>query len=674
MSKKFAVSFLKTCSTAAFISVMPFGVLAQTPNPQAVSAGCPDNYGITVRGTNFAPDSYIEVREAGSYGTVIDSFITSDQLTRSTERGQNVLRFTVTNEATRQTLNNSGLWLWVVNPSAGTWNRPVAITRNAPSLPSMPIGVLTGTYGYDVQLQGTNFAADSYVTVRSSTGGEILQRYFGNQLTRSCSGGNTVLQLSISDATQQSYLNTTGLYFWVVNPSTNASNGPKQLVRSGFPNPSSSTYSAAKFISQSVLPTMAAGQTYPVSLTYQNTGTTTWTSADAYKLGSQNPEDNVTWGIGRAALPTSALPGQQVSFNFNVTAPKQAGAYNFQWKMVQEGIQWFGDVSPNVAVQVGAPLVSRRGGSNYNWYRVDYYGNRCNREPYGIIKNYHQYTPDGSSTVRSIVNNQLTAMYSSGQRRLRIAIFFDRYSDSGTIIQTVNGTLPQSYLNNLTNFLSDIKAAGFEEVIVGLFGLSGYRLWKHPTFDQVMLDEYWTVLQQITDTTTRSGIPYLIDLGNEMSPGGNYQPWLSLTQQIWARFVKKYGPNNTVGFSISLGKKSADVPFRLANIKRIYGNTLPAILDVHIYANGDEGPVFSHVDQVLSAQGLKTLPLIIGETNYNDTTTAASLDNAIRTTGRPTLYLLQWPKSRTGSQSASCDGQNVDSPLVEWSAYSGYGF
>ncbi len=111
---------------------------------------------------------------------------------------------------------------------------------------------------------------------------------------------------------------------------------------------------AAQFISQSVPATMVAGQSYAVSVQMKNTGTATWTAALAYKLGSQNPGDNVTWGLSRVATPGSVGNGQTATFNFTARAPTTPGPYNFQWRMLREGVTWFGDLTPNVAVNVTA--------------------------------------------------------------------------------------------------------------------------------------------------------------------------------------------------------------------------------------------------------------------------------------------------------------------------------
>ena len=118
-----------------------------------------------------------------------------------------------------------------------------------------------------------------------------------------------------------------------------------------------STGDQALFISQSLPTTMAAGGVYSVAVTMANLGSTTWTAGGSYRLGSSNPYNNSTWGLGRVYLANgdSIAPGQQKTFTFSVTAPWTAGNYNFQWQMVHEGVAWIGDPSDNVVVSVTAP-------------------------------------------------------------------------------------------------------------------------------------------------------------------------------------------------------------------------------------------------------------------------------------------------------------------------------
>lgn len=107
----------------------------------------------------------------------------------------------------------------------------------------------------------------------------------------------------------------------------------------------------AEFIGQSVPASMTPGQQYAVSVTMKNIGTTTWQASRSYRLGSQNPHDNYHWGVSRVELPAPTAPGQLATFNFTVTAPA-AGSYGFQWRMVQDGVVWFGAWSRNDNIQV----------------------------------------------------------------------------------------------------------------------------------------------------------------------------------------------------------------------------------------------------------------------------------------------------------------------------------
>ena len=110
----------------------------------------------------------------------------------------------------------------------------------------------------------------------------------------------------------------------------------------------------AQYVSQSVPATMYAGEPYDVSVTMRNSGNTTWPAGSTYKLGSQNAQDNMTWGLNRVVLTQSVPPGGQVTINFTVWAPA-VGKNNFQWRMVQEGVEWFGATTPNVQVTVKLP-------------------------------------------------------------------------------------------------------------------------------------------------------------------------------------------------------------------------------------------------------------------------------------------------------------------------------
>ena len=108
-----------------------------------------------------------------------------------------------------------------------------------------------------------------------------------------------------------------------------------------------------QFVGQTVSTSMVAGQTYNVSMTFKNTGSTAWTKASGFRLAAINPFPNSTWGPSSINLSSSDVvnPGQSRTFKFSVYAPMTAGTYNFQWQMrATSGL--FGQTSTNVAVQV----------------------------------------------------------------------------------------------------------------------------------------------------------------------------------------------------------------------------------------------------------------------------------------------------------------------------------
>src|SRR5678816_3608123 len=136
---------------------------------------------------------------------------------------------------------------------------------------------------------------------------------------------------------------------------------------------------------------MLPGQTYPISITMQNVGPTTWTAGQSYRLGSHL--DNAIWGTTRVTVPYDVPPNGTVTFSFNVTAPATSGSYSFQWRMLQEGVQWFGDVTDRIMVIVLS-------GSNQ---AAEFVGQSVPRIMYSFESN------DVSVTMRNTGNTTWTA-------------------------------------------------------------------------------------------------------------------------------------------------------------------------------------------------------------------------------------------------------------------------
>ncbi len=106
---------------------------------------------------------------------------------------------------------------------------------------------------------------------------------------------------------------------------------------------------------QEVPTSMEAGRTYRVKLKFVNTGNTTWSTSAGYALGSWNPNDNVRWGRARVPMPNDVSPQLPAFFEFDVVAPSLPGVYSFQWRLLEEGKEWFGRESDNVQVTVNGP-------------------------------------------------------------------------------------------------------------------------------------------------------------------------------------------------------------------------------------------------------------------------------------------------------------------------------
>ena len=116
----------------------------------------------------------------------------------------------------------------------------------------------------------------------------------------------------------------------------------------------------AQFVRQQVETSMVAGTTMDVSVTMRNIGGAVWPKGGQYRLGSENPGDNVTWGSSRVDMPDTVPTDAEVKIPFSVRAPTTAGQHNFQWRMVHEGVGWIGQRTPNLVMRVMPAVVRGR--------------------------------------------------------------------------------------------------------------------------------------------------------------------------------------------------------------------------------------------------------------------------------------------------------------------------
>ena len=117
----------------------------------------------------------------------------------------------------------------------------------------------------------------------------------------------------------------------------------------------------ARFISLEIPCCVVAGDEFKAAVVFENTGRT-WDAnlqQNKYKLGSENPRGNQDWGKGtqRTFVSSTVATRELCRFEIDCVAPVNEGLYNFQRRMLQESVQWFGESSENRIVYVATNKV-----------------------------------------------------------------------------------------------------------------------------------------------------------------------------------------------------------------------------------------------------------------------------------------------------------------------------
>ena len=175
-------------------------------------------------------------------------------------------------------------------------------------------------------------------------------------------------------------------------------------------------YNDASIVTYSVPSSMTTGQSYTVSVTMKNTGTKTWTTGGAYNLGAY---DNV-WGGARQSVGGDVAPGSNKTFSWTVVAPSSAGTYNFTWRMVQDGVEWFGSqlsVPVTVSAPPPAPVYGCTDPSANNYNSSATVNQGCTYDVYGCMdpsaNNYNSSaTVNQGCTYTQLYNDSSLVTYS----------------------------------------------------------------------------------------------------------------------------------------------------------------------------------------------------------------------------------------------------------------------
>lgn len=117
---------------------------------------------------------------------------------------------------------------------------------------------------------------------------------------------------------------------------------------------SSVSFESMQFLSQSVPESVAPGQNMHIEIKIKNVGTTTWAEQEDYALTFVSAAPGINWSTERIELNSNELvqPGDIKTFTFDLTAPKIAGVYPFEWQMVHKDRPLSGDKIPPLSIVV----------------------------------------------------------------------------------------------------------------------------------------------------------------------------------------------------------------------------------------------------------------------------------------------------------------------------------
>ncbi|MDH7482032.1 MAG: hypothetical protein QHH26_08695, partial [Armatimonadota bacterium] len=95
-----------------------------------------------------------------------------------------------------------------------------------------------------------------------------------------------------------------------------------------------------ELVSHDIPTQMNTGEVRTVHITFRNRGVL-WTEAKAIRLGAVGDSDPFTTQT-RHTISGEVGPNQTYTWTFNLTAPTTPGQYVTDWRMVRDGVTWFG--------------------------------------------------------------------------------------------------------------------------------------------------------------------------------------------------------------------------------------------------------------------------------------------------------------------------------------------
>ncbi len=106
---------------------------------------------------------------------------------------------------------------------------------------------------------------------------------------------------------------------------------------------------SGQYVSDDIPDTMNRNETYTCHITLRNRGVL-WSEARQFRLGAVGDSDPFTTAT-RCTITGEVDPSATYTFTLTLKAPNTVGAYTTDWRMLREGVSWFGPtVSKTVSV------------------------------------------------------------------------------------------------------------------------------------------------------------------------------------------------------------------------------------------------------------------------------------------------------------------------------------
>jgi hypothetical protein len=289
-------------------------------------------------------------------------------------------------------------------------------------------------------------------------------------------------------------------------------------------------------------------------------------------------------------------------------------------------------------------------GVNYNHYGIvgcDLLG--------GVLSDGH--------AGRIQIRQQLAAMRAAGLETLRLFVWHmhDAGGQTWGVVSSAGGTLQPSVRQNVIDYATDVRNAGFErlEVVFGPMWTNNPIGFPENQYNAALFDENWNLIRTVRPLVKQYGPPSThFDLLNEGAPSdylATKDQLAAYDARIYANYVDAFGNDDVTISSIVAWNDQSRIS-NLIDALRATGRPLPTWFEIHA-----GGPTLladlQATDATLAAKGLPQ-PLALGETTYDDSAGAAAIKQFVDRSSRPLAEVMPWPL-RAGS---SCSAISTAAP------------